>query len=92
MMTTKAQALSLSTVVIGVILLVVLAVVVFIFFRGTNSFDSGVQACDRCVTSASFCGQSPYEDYKIAVPMRCTPSEEVSGNQQTYCCKSSFVG
>ena len=83
----KSQSLSLSTVVIGVILLIVLAVVAFIFFKGTNNFSSGVNVCDSCVASASDCGGAAYPSYPIAIPQICNiPNSE---NKGSFCCRSA---
>lgn len=89
-LTMKAQGLSLSTVVIGVILLIVLAVVAFIFFRGTNSFSSGLNLCESCVVSASECGGASYPTKPIAVPQICATDFD-SGNEKSgkFCCKAT---
>lgn len=79
----KGVELSLSMVVIAVVLLLVLAVVGFILFKGSNNFQSGVSSCDtnKCVPEASDCqGETP-----IAVPMKC---EMTLNNYGNYCCKS----
>jgi flagellar basal body-associated protein FliL len=80
----KAQGLSLNTVIIGVILLVVLAVVIFVFFRGTSTFSDGISTCD-CVVDKKECTSPNEEDNTvIAVFNKCeTVVSNVKGN---YCC------
>lgn len=76
--------MSLSVIVIAVILLIVLAVLMFIFFKSSNTFKDGVSTCSgECKLKASGCG-----DDKVAIPMKCSVGGDSTSNTGNVCCKS----
>jgi flagellar basal body-associated protein FliL len=79
-MNKRAAELSLTMIIVAVVLLLVLAVVGFIFFKGTNTFQKGVSDCSGECQSHANCP----EEYPVAVPMKCLYNGDEQG---TYCCK-----
>ncbi|MGM5483293.1 MAG: hypothetical protein ACQER9_00055 [Nanobdellota archaeon] len=83
--TKKSQQLSLSTVIIAALLLLVLAVIIYIFSTRSGDFNKGVgevAGCKEefCVDNKDDCKK--IENRPVAVPSDCRESDEVS-----YCCK-----
>lgn len=83
----KAMEMTLSTIVIAVMVLLVLVVLSFIFFRSSNTFSDGLSVCTGdCVMEA---GECEIKDVP-AIPMKCklggygSSSSDSLGN---YCCK-----
>lgn len=77
----KAEGMSLNVVIVAVILLIVLAVLIFIFTQRMGGFRTGT-ACDpvKCMVTTDGC--SLYPD-STPVRMSCQMSDGTAGN---YCC------
>ena len=81
---TKAQDLSLTTIIIGILVLVVLVVLIFIFTGQTGKFGEGVEMRKSCPIGK--CQETiKCKEGELPVPMNCDAGDA----DLEYCCVES---
>jgi hypothetical protein len=82
----KAEALSLSTVVIAAVVLLVLVVLTIVFSTRMGIFSSGLRHCDTiCTTSTQECDDAGYQIAAFYGSCKDNQGNEIKEN--SYCCK-----